>query len=71
MAGFTFDEQMIVDALEANGWSNAWDIYWINPSAPGWGALTADDAFQVLLGEERLLPRSNSPPASPEASQRR
>lgn len=57
----TFDEDTIIRALEANGWRNVWDIYWVKDDAPGWGALTTDDAFMILLRDSRLLPAQGQP----------
>ncbi len=59
---FTFDEAMIIHALEMNGWRNVWDIYWINDSTPGWGGLTTEDAFFALLREKNLLPATPAQP---------
>lgn len=70
MAGFEFDEQTMVDALEANGWVNVWDIYWVHRDEPGWGALTMEDAFQTLLDGRKLLPRRDPDQGSPERPQR-
>jgi hypothetical protein len=69
MAGFNFDEQMIADALEANGWVNVWDIYWMNRDDPGWGALTMEDAFRTLLDSKKLLPRRDPGQSSHERPQ--
>ncbi|WP_363348781.1 hypothetical protein [Methylocystis echinoides] len=52
---FMFHEDMMTDALEANGWLNVWDIYWVQ-DAGGWIGLTTEDAFVVLLREKNLLP---------------
>jgi hypothetical protein len=60
MAGFNFDEQMMADALEANGWVNVWDIYWTQRDEPGWGALALDEAFQTLLDKKNLLPKRDA-----------
>ncbi len=57
---FIFDEDMIVRALEANGWRNVWDIYWIHDEAPGFCGLTTEDAFIVLLRDKNLLPGRGS-----------
>jgi hypothetical protein len=58
MHSFTFDEQMIIHALEANGWRNVWDIYWIGADRQeDWGGLTMEDAFLTLLKEKSLLQR--------------
>ncbi len=57
---FTFDEAMMATALEANGWRNVWDIYWVRDAGPEWGGLTTDDAFLTLLQERNLLPRRNA-----------
>jgi hypothetical protein len=62
---FVFDEAMIVRALEANGWRNVWDIYWVNDAAPAWGGLIAEEAFAVLLREKNLLQPAASPGHQP------
>lgn len=62
---FTFDEAMIIHALEANGWRNVWDIYWISDATPGWGGLTTEDAFAVLLREKNLLQAAARPGDQP------
>lgn len=56
--GFVFTPEMMSDALEANGWFNAWDIYWTRDKDHGddWGGLTLRDAFEVLLREKGMLP---------------
>ncbi len=54
---FTFDEAMMATALEANGWRNVWDIYWLRDDCPEWGGLTTDDAFLTLLQERNLVPQ--------------
>jgi hypothetical protein len=63
---FVFTEAMIYRALEANGWFNAWDIYWTRGKEFGvdWGGLTLRDAFEVLLREKNLLP-ATKPGAAP------
>lgn len=60
MPEFTFDETMILRALEANAWRNVWDIYWIDAgdAAPP-RVLTTEDAFRALLKDKNLLPASN------------
>lgn len=57
---FVFTESMMIDALEANGWFNAWDIYWMRAEerGAGWGGLSLTDAFESLLAEKNLLPRA-------------
>ncbi len=54
---FVFPPELMAEALEANGWFNAWDIYWTRRKehGPDWGGLTLRDAFQVLLREKNLL----------------
>ncbi len=62
---FTFDEEMMVHALEANGWRNVWDIYWVLDEPSGFCSLTTEDAFIALLRGKNLLP-----PGSPAAEAR-
>lgn len=59
MVEFTFDEEMIAHALEANGWRNVWDIYWVKTGdgRPAGDTLTTEDAFEFLLREKNLLRR--------------
>lgn len=56
--GFVFTPEMMSDALEANGWFNAWDIYWTRGKDRGddWGGLILRDAFEILLREKAILP---------------
>lgn len=58
---FTFDEDMIIQALEANGWRNVWDIYWVQDRGAGFCGLTTEDAFIALLREKTLLPSRRAP----------
>jgi hypothetical protein len=62
-----FTEAMMIRALEANGWFDAWDIYWTRAKEFGddWGGLTLRDAFEVLLREKNILPPAAKPGVSP------
>ncbi|WP_442756405.1 hypothetical protein ACNHKD_07265 [Methylocystis sp. JAN1] len=61
--GFVFTPEMMSEALEANGWFNAWDIYWTRGKEYGadWGGLIVRDAFEILLREKKLLPMTTAP----------
>ena len=58
---FTFDEEMIHNALEANGWNDLWHPdNWVHSSNtnPDRSGVTKKQAFQELLYRNNLIPRN-------------
>ena len=55
---FTFDEEMIVRALRANGWNDLWHPdNWVHESAsnPDWAGVSKKQAFEILLKKLNLI----------------
>lgn len=55
---FSFNEQMIEDALRANGWNDLWNAdNWVHESAsnPDWAGVSKKQAFETLLRNNNLM----------------
>lgn len=58
---FTIDEQMIENALRANGWNDLWHPdNWVHESSnnPDWAGVSKKKAFETLLRKNNLISRN-------------
>ena len=58
---FTFNEEMIDNALRANGWKDLWHPdNWVHESAnnPDWAGVSKKQAFEILLRKSNLVPKN-------------
>jgi len=63
MMNFTFDEEMIDTALEANGWFAHWHPdNWVhtNDTNKDWSGMSKKKAFENMLSAKNLIPRDKN-----------
>ena len=60
MTKFIFDEEMIGEALKANGWSSGWNSQmWVHENEnPDYSSHTTKEAFAKLLYKCNLVPEN-------------